>query len=157
MVSKVRAIEILSVLITHICSAGLYWVISGITLIQSDTPPTRGPTRVTVVARQFYWTFHYANGASTQYPNGTTGNYPEGLTIENVLYVNAGEVVESDVISLIVARGFLIYDLGVKIDAIPGHVNHYWLRADESGKYRIVCSQFCRTGHYSMTAQLIVV
>jgi heme/copper-type cytochrome/quinol oxidase subunit 2 len=31
------------------------------------------------------------------------------------------------------------------------------LRADQAGTYRIECTQFCGTSHYSMIGQLIVV
>ncbi len=156
MVSKQHKIEILSVVITSLV-LGYIGYVSGIDLIAIDTPPHGTTTKVTVIARQFYWAFHYANGTTLQFPNGTTRTYPEGLTIESVLYVKAGEVVEFDVISVDVIHGFFIYGLGVKIDAIPGHVNHYWLRADEAGRHQIVCSVFCGTGHYTMIAQLIVV
>jgi cytochrome c oxidase subunit 2 len=154
MVSKTHAIEILSVIITS-AVLGYIGVIAGVTLVAVDTPPA-GSLHVTVVARQFYWTFEYANGSSITFPNGTTKTYPNGLTVQNQLYVKAGEVVDFDIISLDVAHSFFIYELGVHIDAIPGHVNHYWLEADKPGTYKIECTQFCGTGHYSMTGELVV-
>jgi cytochrome c oxidase subunit 2 len=155
MVSKTHAIEILSILITSVV-LGYIGLIAGLQLIAVDTPPP-GSTHVTVIARQYYWTFQYANGSSVTFPNGTTRNFPNGLTLENQLYVKVGDVVDLEIISLDVAHSFFIYELGVHIDAIPGHVNHYWLRADQPGTYRIECTQFCGTGHYTMTGQLIAV
>lgn len=155
MVSKIQAIEILSVLITSVV-LGYIGVVSGIQLIAVDTPP-QGSTHVTVTGRQFYWVFQYANGSSVTFPNGTTKVFPNGLTIQNQLYVKVGEVVDLDVISLDVAHSFFIPGLGVHIDAIPGHDNHYWLRADQPGTYTIECTQFCGTGHHTMTGQLIAV
>jgi cytochrome c oxidase subunit 2 len=155
MVSKTHAIEILSVVITS-AVLGYIGFVAGVQLIVVDTPPP-GSTHVTVIGRQFYWTFVYANGSSVTFPNGTTKVFPKGLTLQNQFYVKAGEVVDLEVISGDVAHSFFIYQLGVHIDAIPGHVNHFWLRADQPGTYRIECTQFCGTGHYTMTAQLIVV
>lgn len=155
MVSKQRAIEILSVLITSLV-LGYIGVISGIQLIAVDTPPQRTFT-VKVVGHQFYWTFEYPAGATIQLPNGTTGRYPRGVTLQNVFYVKVGQVVELDVVSADVAHSLFIYELGIHIDAIPGHVNHYWLRADTPGQYRIECTQFCGTSHYAMIGQLIAV
>jgi cytochrome c oxidase subunit 2 len=154
MVSKVHAIEILSVLITSLV-LGYIGVQAGTVLIAVDTPP-QGSTHVTVVARQFYWTFVYDNGSSVTFPNGTTKVYPNGLTVQNQLYVKVGEVVDLTVISDDVAHSFFIYQLGVHIDAIPGHINHAWFRADQPGTYLIECTQFCGTGHYTMKGQLIV-
>ena len=155
MVTKQRAIEVLSVLITSIV-LGYIGVISGVVLIAVDTPPHQSPT-VKVVGHQYYWSFEYPNGTTIKYPNGTTKQYPNGVTLQNVFYVKIGEVVNLEVVSADVAHSFFIYELGVHIDAIPGHVNHYWLRADNPGQYRIVCTQFCGTSHYAMIGQLIAV
>jgi len=154
MVSKTHAIEILSIVITS-AVLGYIGIIAGINLIAVDTPP-QGTTHVKVIARQFYWTFEYANGTTVTFPNGTTRTYPNGLTVQNQLYVKVGEVVDLEVVSLDVAHSFFIYELGVHIDAIPGHDNHYWLRADQPGTYKIECTQFCGTSHYSMIGQLVV-
>ena len=153
MVSKAHAIEILSILITS-AVLGYVGLIAGVGLVAVDTPPP-GSLHVTVVARQFYWSFEYANGSVITFPNGTTRAFPNGYTTQNTLYVKAGEVVDLDIISLDVAHSFFIPELGVHIDAIPGHDNHYWLRADSPGQYSIVCTQFCGTGHYTMIGQLV--
>ena len=138
MVSRERKIEIMSVLITSVV-LGYIGVISGIQLIAVDTPPARSIT-IKVIAEQFLWTF--------EYPNGTR--------VQNELRVKAGQVVLLEVTSLDVIHSFFVYDLGVKIDANPGHVNHYWFRADTPGQYRIVCAEFCGVSHYAMIGKLIV-
>ena len=138
MVSRERKIEIMSVLITSVV-LGYIGVISGIQLIAVDTPPARSIT-IKVIAEQFLWTF--------EYPNGTR--------VQNELRVKAGQVVLLEVTSLDVIHSFFVYDLGVKIDANPGHVNHYWFRADTPGQYRIFCAEFCGVSHYAMIGKLIV-
>ena len=155
MVSKTHAIEIMSVLITSVV-LGYIGIVAGIQLIAVDTPPP-GSTHVTVIARQFYWTFQYDNGSTVTFPNGTSRSYPNGLTLQNQFYVKVGEVVDFQIISLDVAHSFFIPQLGVHIDAIPGHVNHGWIRADQPGTYLIECTQFCGTGHYTMIGHLIAV
>ncbi len=154
MVSKTHAIEILSVLITSAVLAYI-GVIAGVQLIAVDTAPP-GSVHVKVIARQYYWIFEYAPGSSITFPNGTTKDYPNGVSLRNTLYAKAGEVVDLELVSEDVAHSFFIYELGVHIDAIPGHDNHYWLRADSPGEYSIVCTQFCGTGHYTMIGQLVV-
>ncbi len=155
MLTKTHAIELLSVLITSVVLAYVGYI-AGVGLVAVDTPPP-GSLHVTVIARQFYWTFQYANGSSVTYPNGTTITYPNGTSFQNTLYIKAGEPVDIDVVSMDVAHSFFIPQLGVHIDAIPGHDNHYWLQADQPGTYEIECTQFCGTGHYTMIGQLIAV
>jgi len=154
MVSKTHAIEILSVLITSVV-LGYVAYISAVQLVAVDTPPP-GIMTIKVIARQFYWSFEYPNGSSITYPNGTTRYYPKGVTIDNFLYLKVGQSVQLELVALDVAHSLFIYELGIHIDAIPGHINHAWLRADVPGTYRIECTQFCGTGHYTMTGELIV-
>src|SRR5208337_3306871 len=154
MTSKAHAIEILAVIVTSVV-LGYIGVISAIQLVAVDTPPPNTPT-VTVIARQFYWTFVYPNGTSITWPNGTTITYPNGYSSENYLYVKAGQAIQLQVISLDVAHSFFIYQLGIHIDAIPGHINRFWLEVDSPGTFRIECTQFCGTGHYTMVGQLVV-
>jgi heme/copper-type cytochrome/quinol oxidase subunit 2 len=155
MVSKTHAIEILSILITSVV-LGYIGIIAGVGLVAVDIPPTQGSLHVKVIARQFYWTFQYANGSAITYPNGTTISYPNGTSIENKLYVRVGQVVDLEVVSMDVDHSFFIPQLGVHIDAIPGHDNRYWFSADTPGQYLIECTQFCGTGHYTMIGQVIV-
>ena len=155
MVTKTHAIEILSVLITSLV-LGYIGVIAGVNLIAIDTPPPGG-VHVKVVARQFYWTFVYAPNSTITFPNGTTRLFPNGTSFENVLYASTGEIVDLEVVSMDVAHSFFIPQLGIHIDAIPGHDNHYWFEADTPGQYLIECTQFCGTGHYTMIGSLVVV
>jgi len=156
MVTKTHAIEILSVLITSLVLAYI-GVVAGTNLIAIDTPPGDPGVNVKVVARQFYWTFEYAPNSTITFPNGTTRTFPKGLSMENTLYVTAGEIVDLQVVSMDVAHSFFIPQLGIHIDAIPGHDNKYWFTADTPGQYLIECTQFCGTGHYTMIGSLIVV
>jgi len=155
-VTKTHAIEILSVLITSLVLAYI-GVIAGTNLIAIDTPPPDPGLHVKVVARQFYWTFEYAPNSTITFPNGTTRTFENGTSFENTLYVSAGEVVYIEVVSMDVAHSFFIPQLGIHIDAIPGHDNKYWFTADTPGQYLIECTQFCGTGHYTMIGSLVVV
>jgi len=138
MVSKERKIEIMSVVVTSVVLAYL-GIVSAMQLIAVDTPP-HGSITIKVIAKQFLWTFEYPNGSRA----------------ENELHVKVGEVVLLEVTSLDVIHSLFIYDLGIKIDANPGHINRYWLRADVPGEYRIVCAEFCGVSHYAMIGRLYV-
>jgi heme/copper-type cytochrome/quinol oxidase subunit 2 len=157
MVSRDHAIELLGVIITSVV-LGYIGVIAGANLIAIDNPPDApsNSVAVKVIARQFFWTFQYAPNSSITFPNGTTRSFPNGTSFENTLYVKVGQIVILQIVSLDVDHSFFIPDLGIHIDAIPGHDNHYWFTADTPGQYIIECTQFCGTGHYTMIGQLVV-
>jgi cytochrome c oxidase subunit 2 len=138
MVSKKRGLEIFWTSVTAIVLAYL-GIISGIALYNVDTPP-QGTSHIKVISQQFFWTFEYANGTQ----------------VIGELQVKAGEVVILEVVSKDVAHSLFIYELGVKIDAIPGHTNTFWFKVEKPGTYTIVCAEFCGVSHYLMRAKLIV-
>ena len=54
-----------------------------------------------------------------------------------------------------VIHDFWVPELARKIDAVPGHLNHLWIRADRPGVYQGVCAEFCGSEHTWM--RMIVV
>lgn len=97
--------------------------------------PGSGAYVVEAVPRQWQWTFHY----------------PGGLQTDGVLHLPAGRPVDVRVVGTDVIHSFWVPRLGGKIDAIPGHVNVIRLQADRPGRFGGVCSEFCGTGHTTMT------
>jgi cytochrome c oxidase subunit 2 len=110
----------------------------------ADPPPASaaGETTITVEGRQFYWMFHYPNGAVSV---GT-------------MIAPANEVVRENVFSPDndVIHSWWVPELGGKIDAIPGRVNHTWFEAPV-GTYAARCSDLCGIQHAEMTALVKVV
>ena len=88
---------------------------------------------VTATARQWAWTFSYANGKSS-----------------DKLYVPAGKPILVNLVSVDVLHGFYIPAFRVKRDIVPGMKNHVWFVATKSGSYDLFCSQFCGVGHSAM-------
>lgn len=108
-------------------------------LFFTDTPPAHD-TVVTVAAQRFSWTFTYEDG------NSTSGE----------LWFQEDVVVLFEVTSLDVIHSFAVHELGIKIDAVPGRVNHFWVRADDPGDYLVQCAEFCGVGHYGMAGSVHV-
>lgn len=88
---------------------------------------------VTAAARQWSWSFTYANGKTS----------PK-------LYVPVGRPVLVDLVSHDVLHGFFIPAFRVKRDVVPNMKNHVWFVADKPGSYDLFCSVYCGTGHSSM-------
>jgi cytochrome c oxidase subunit 2 len=88
---------------------------------------------VTATARQWSWSFTYANGKTS----------PK-------LYVPVGKPVLVDLVSLDVLHGFYLPAFRVKRDVVPNMKNHAWFVADKAGSYDLFCSVYCGTGHSAM-------
>jgi cytochrome c oxidase subunit II len=90
---------------------------------------------VEVVGHQFWWEVRY----------------PElGITTANEIRSPAGRPVRFVLTSPDVIHSFWVPRLHGKIDMIPGRVNHLWLRADEPGRFRGQCAEFCGLSHALM-------
>jgi cytochrome c oxidase subunit 2 len=90
---------------------------------------------VTATARQWVWTFSYANGKKS-----------------GKLVVPVGKAVRVELVSEDVLHGFYLPAFRVKRDVVPGMKNQVWFVADKAGSYDLFCSQYCGVGHSAMTA-----
>jgi cytochrome c oxidase subunit 2 len=131
---------VLPVVILAVIGSYVFYKLPGIT-----NPPAASAadeTTITVEGRQFYWMFHYPNGAISV---GT-------------MYAPANEVVRENVVSATndVIHSWWIPELGGKIDAIPGRTNHTWFEAPV-GTYAARCSDLCGIQHAKMLATVKVV
>jgi cytochrome c oxidase subunit II len=124
------------VLILAVIAAFVFYQLPGIT----SAPAAADPIHVTVEGHQFYWQFDYPNKARSI---GT-------------LHVPVGAVVDLNVVSPDVIHSWWIPELGGKIQAIPGHPNHVWFRADARGAYHGQCAELCGLYHARMTATVLV-
>lgn len=93
----------------------------------------KGAMEVTATARQWSWSFSYANGKTS----------PK-------LYVAVGKPVRVELVSKDVIHGFYLPAFRVKRDVVPGMKNHAWFVADKPGSYDLFCSSYCGTGHSAM-------
>jgi len=100
------------------------------------------PLRIEAEGRQWVWTFRYPD-------NG-------GVKTVSTLHLPAGVPVDIAVSSVDVIHGFWIPRLAGKIDAVPGHVNHLRIQANEPGRYEALCSEFCGLGHTAMRFVVVV-
>jgi cytochrome c oxidase subunit 2 len=109
--------------------------------IEASDPPTgdRKPD-LRVVGHQWWWEIAYPKS---------------GAVTANEIHIPVGKSLLVEVDSADVIHDFWVPELGRKIDAIPGHVNYVWIRADRPGVYHGVCAEFCGAEHTWM--RMIVV
>jgi cytochrome c oxidase subunit II len=123
--------------IVPIVGLAALFLYADIFVIRSTQAPAAGTTQMTVkvVARQFWW--------EARYP-GTTAVTANEIHIPvrtrvNLLFTT-GDVIHT----------FWVPQLNRKVDAIPGQTNRLLLYADEVGRYRGQCAEFCGLQHAHM-------
>lgn len=95
---------------------------------------------VKVTARQWSWTFDYANGKET-----------------NVLKAPVRKPVKLLITSADVLHSLYIPAYRIKEDAVPGMETHLWFLPDELGSYDLFCTEYCGVGHSAMITKVEVV
>ena len=55
-----------------------------------------------------------------------------------------------------VVHSWWVPKLGGKADAVPGHTNETWFRAEEEGTYEGTCAELCGEGHADMRTRVVV-
>lgn len=93
-----------------------------------------GALEITVVGHDWWWEVRYPNGAATA----------------NEIHIPAGERVHLTLHSADVIHSLWVPQLGPKVDLIPGRETTMWLEADEPGRYRGQCAEFCGLQHANM-------
>jgi cytochrome c oxidase subunit 2 len=96
---------------------------------------------VRVIGHQWWWEFDYPD------LNIVTGNE---------MHVPAGMQVAVDVESADVIHSFWVPQVAGKMDAVPGHVNHIYFKADQTGDFLGQCAEYCGTEHAWMRLRIIV-
>ena len=97
-------------------------------------PPEDRELTVEVTARNWWWEVRYPNGAVTA----------------NEIHIPEGRSVEVKLATADVLHAFWVPELNVKQDHVPGMDNRIWLRAEEAGRYRGQCAEFCGLQHARM-------
>lgn len=97
---------------------------------------------VEVVGHQYWW--------EVRYPQ-------HGLVSANEVYIPAGRRVRFLVTGRDVIHSFWVPQLQGKIDMIPGHTTRLWVQADEPGRFRGQCAEYCGVSHALMALWVIAV
>lgn len=100
-------------------------------LARGDRP---GALRITVTAHDWWWEARYPNGAITA----------------NEIHIPSGERVLLTLRSDDVIHSLWVPQLGPKVDLVPGRTNETWLQADQPGRYRGQCAEYCGLQHARM-------
>jgi cytochrome c oxidase subunit 2 len=113
------------------------FVISDIFVIKTTEAPAANATRLTILVtgHQFWWQVNY---------EGTTA------VTANEIHIPVRTPVRVEVRTADVIHSFWVPELNRTIDTMPGRTNAIELYADEVGRYRGQCDEFCGLQHAHM-------
>jgi cytochrome c oxidase subunit 2 len=118
---------------------------------------------INVVGFQWSWAFNYeysmqAHQDQTAVNDNGPGAYDIGTPGEPpTLWLPQGESVEFDLTSRDVIHGFWPVDFLMKMDVIPGVVNHFQVTPTVLGTFRGKCTELCGVDHSQMLFNVKVV
>jgi cytochrome c oxidase subunit 2 len=128
-----RFIVIAGLVVSGIILAGTF-VFSLRELNALAEPPDEPTLTIDVIGRNWWWEARYPNGAVTA----------------NEIHIPVGQSVEIKLSTADVIHSFWVPQLNVKKDQVPGMDNSLWLLAEEPGRYRGQCAEFCGLQHARM-------
>ena len=108
---------------------------------------------IEVVGQQWSWTFNHrleGDEGPVVYTSGAGGNVP-------TLVLPVGETVQFNLYSPDVIHDFGVPAFLMKMDVVPGRVNHYEVTTDTEGTFRGKCYELCGTYHSRMLFNVEVV
>jgi cytochrome c oxidase subunit 2 len=118
---------------------------------------------IRVIGKQWYWTYQYpasnlsfdSTALSKADAEKAGGHYL--LSVDNVVVVPVNKVIAIDTTGADVIHSWALPQMGVKMDAIPGRINHTWFQATRIGTFYGECSELCGANHDTMPIEVRVV
>ena len=128
-----RFIVIAGLVVSGVVLAGTFAV--SLRALDALAGPSRDPAlTIEVIGRNWWWEVRYPNGAVTA----------------NEIHIPVGRQVEVKLSTADVIHSFWVPQLNVKQDQVPGMDNRISLQADQPGRYRGQCAEYCGLQHARM-------
>jgi cytochrome c oxidase subunit 2 len=118
---------------------------------------------VKVVGYQWYWGYTYPDNGNFSFDSNIIQDKDlqpgdlRLLEVDNKIVIPVNTKVRFLITAADVVHSFAVPSFGVKTDAIPGRVNHTWVRVTKPGVYYGQCSELCGVGHGFMPIKVEVV
>ena len=140
--SGVRWIWIGVAITSVLLLATLIWTV---VVLGAVAHPARRPLlTIEVTAQQWWWAAYYLSDDPRQ-----------NFMTANEIHIPVGEPVRLRLLSADVIHSFWVPALAGKTDMIPGRTNVMWLQADEPGRYRGECQEYCGLQHANMAFEVV--
>ena len=133
---------------------------------ESDIP--KPDVFIRAIGHQWNWSYAFPKDGGFEFTsNGLTtpesddaaikAHEPRLLGVDNPIEVPLNKVVEIETTGADVIHSWALPQMGVKMDAIPGRLNHTWFKATKLGTFYGQCSELCGVRHAFMPIEVKVV
>jgi len=108
------------------------------------------------IGRQWYWSYEYPDQGDFTFDAYMVADadlqpgQPRLLTTDTAIVLPVDTNIRLLTTASDVIHSWAMPALGVKLDAIPGHINETWMRIQEPGMYYGQCSELCGDYHAFM-------
>jgi cytochrome c oxidase subunit II len=102
--------------------------------------PPENAIEVYVVGKQWMWKMQHATGQREI----------------NELHVPVGRKIKLIMTTEDVIHDFFVPAFRTKADVVPGRYQTIWFEATKTGKYHLLCAEYCGMNHSGMTGSIIV-
>jgi cytochrome c oxidase subunit 2 len=120
--------------------------------------------QIRAIGKQWYWTYEYPGAGGFTFDalglsdaDDLKAGKPRLLGTDNAVYVPVNKVIEIETTGADVIHSWAMPQMGVKMDAVPGRLNHTWFKATRTGIFYGQCSELCGAKHAYMPIELHVV
>jgi cytochrome c oxidase subunit II len=110
----------------------------------STRPLSANPLVVEITASQWWWQVRYMNDDASRI-----------VLTANEIHIPVGRAVLMRGTSIDVIHSFWVPNLQGKRDLIPSRVTTIWFQADQPGRYRGQCAEFCGLQHAHMALWVV--
>ena len=119
----------------------LLWFVQGYKDYVWYTTPPKDTMDVYVMGKKWMWKFAYGGGG----PNAI-----------GTLHVPVNRPVRLLMTSRDVIHSFFVPDFRIKQDVLPGRYTETWFEATKTGRYQVLCTEYCGTWHSQMWGEIVV-
>lgn len=118
---------------------------------------------IKAIGKQWFWTYAYP-ASKIQFDSlmlsdadAAKAEEPRLLGVDNPIVVPVNKVIQIETAGADVIHSWAVPAFGVKMDAVPGRLNHTWFKATKEGTYYGQCSELCGARHAFMPIEVKVV
>lgn len=133
-------------------------------LLYYEAAIPKADVRLNVIGKQWFWTYQYPADGNFQFDSlglsddaAKAAGEPRLLGVDNAIVVPVNKVVEVVTTGADVIHSWALPEMGVKMDAVPGRLNHTWFKATRTGTFYGECSELCGAKHAFMPIEVKVV
>lgn len=118
---------------------------------------------IMAIGKQWYWTYKYPaqkieyDSLMLDRAEAAKAGEPYLLGVDHPVVVPVNKVIQIETTGADVIHSWAVPSFGVKMDAVPGRINHTWFEATHVGTYYGQCSELCGARHAFMPIEVHVV